>query len=1240
MKLKTKADARRLKRLVFQLHDPCKNYEDVDADRCEPPPIWKSRRNETTFRVFNAILNEATDHDTEPLCRCETKYACLLHYEAQEDLRAYRAACDVERDSGGEPECRCDRGGLCILHWDHEDIHEAPKAYNAVIEPTAWTSETFPTQRRIKRREIDVSQPPELLKAWAEEEGITLGKAIPDDTWRLKYLRLMWTYRDIGAKELKDIPATDLIVHRVAPRQGIKPFNARQHRLTTEKEWWLRQMIQKGLEAGMYEKTVSANGRTSQWGAAPVLVKKPGSTEPRLTFNYHFVYEEPSGSIMELADRVHRQLGISSHRTYFSADMKHGYWGVLVHPEDRHYLAFHIPGIGQLQPTRMPQGTRSSSFTYTELMNIILGPIPSPNPEPSLMHSKHHGKPADACFYIDDIFGGHASIEEEYDFLKDHLLPRILWSMMKISLKKLKLGMTQIKALGQIHRIGGVLNIKQEAIDIIQNWPTPQDQSNVRSFMGTILPTRKWVKGFGEIARPLNRLQGKVEWRWTESEELAFQVLKKLCSNVMNMFGIDPELPVDAYTDASKYGAGLYICQLQEGEMRPILYDSIAFNSTQRNYDTYKRELFAIVMFTDKYEHIFNSKEVSTIHTDHKPLIGFMNAEEHSDIFARWAIKLRSHNIRLKYVEGKKNAVADGLSRVIFNEEDCRPDQLVRELYEEVKKHKDDNQWFWRSGKDGYQAMLKRLSEEDRKRRIDEYGDESIAQVGWTTFSVREQVFSPCSDLYNDRTNRILRPVVHSIQLNDEDESQRPDYSNDEWYSDIYNYYALEQPPKTDKAGMAAFKRKVHTYRWDASVGRLLHAYKGKWCICLVKKEVAPTLREAHDQAGHFSSNIVLNRIKDSVFWPHMASDVRSYILGCLPCAQWATAARQRPLSPIQTCRPYDLFGIDFMEWPQASKHGYKHICNMVCYFSGALYPYPTFSTKTEDAKQAFQYHQGSGHPLPAAVYWDAGSAFISSEMKTMLNDLNIIAIQAPSQSHKSVGAIERANRILRAAMRKMRHPDEDFIDTLRRGTIAVNDRHIEHLGYSPNEIIYGIEPRDTSVVNSAKMYNIPEKLVLPSPDEMLPLVWDHMARREELRHKVTENKSKAVQTMKERYDRGVQAKTFVPGQYVFLRDTNLIYDKNIPRWRGPFVINGYGGEHDTSYTLRKLDGIALPNHFHGDHLRIFQERTGYLRPHDEENLPIMKSLRKVRTKVMKKAQEKERTQQAYTKFIAYQPRA
>ena len=264
MKLKTKTNVRRLKKLVFQLQNSCKNYENVNVDKCEFPLIWKSRKNETTFRVFNVILNEATDHDIEFLCKCETKYACFLHYETQKNLRAYRAACDVKKDSKEKLECRCDRDDLCILHWNHENIHETFKIYNVVIEFIIWTSKIFFIQRRITKRKIDVNQFSKFLKTWIEKKSITLSKAISDDMWKLKYFQLMWTYKNIKAKKLKNISITNFIVHRVTFKQKIKPFNARQHRLIIEKEWWLRQMIQKNLEANMYEKTIFVNERTFQ----------------------------------------------------------------------------------------------------------------------------------------------------------------------------------------------------------------------------------------------------------------------------------------------------------------------------------------------------------------------------------------------------------------------------------------------------------------------------------------------------------------------------------------------------------------------------------------------------------------------------------------------------------------------------------------------------------------------------------------------------------------------------------------------------------------------------------------------------------------------------------------------------------------------------------------------------------------------------------------------------------------
>ncbi|KAF2488752.1 hypothetical protein BU16DRAFT_473211, partial [Lophium mytilinum] len=76
------------------------------------------------------------------------------------------------------------------------------------------------------------------------------------------------------------------------------------------------------------------------------------------------------------------------------------------------------------------------------------------------------------------------------------------------------------------------------------------DVTGVRAFLGTAISTRAWVKNYGKIARPLQRLTGKVDWRWGYAESLSFNLLRNKCSTGAAQHGWDPALPVDMYTDA------------------------------------------------------------------------------------------------------------------------------------------------------------------------------------------------------------------------------------------------------------------------------------------------------------------------------------------------------------------------------------------------------------------------------------------------------------------------------------------------------------------------------------------------------------------------------------------------------------------------------------------------------------------------------------------------------------------
>ena len=1109
MRMKSREDHNRLKKMIYQYLNSCVNYSNKNIDTCESSSRWNESRN-ITFKINNATLQSSKNFNTKSECKCNTEYVCISHWNAQEKARIYKVLVNQTNES----KCRCSFEYVCILHWNEQQNKEKSE-YAMIDAKSVFVKEKFDsdfsTTRRLIRRCIDESQFSDFLKKWVKNEKIQLKKIISSADMRLKILQFVWTYRDVNAKKLKDISITDFIIHRVYSRSSLKFYNAKQHRFTSEKKWWYQAIIQKDIEIDMYERIVIVNDRTSQWKIAFVLILKTNQRKLKLIFNYHFVYEKSNESMMKFAQRIHNLLKRSNHRCYFSVDMKHDYWDVMIHFENRHYLIFYVSNIDQLQFTRMFQRTKTSSFIFIELMNIVLDSILNSNAESSLLHASKKTTFFDIFFYIDDIFEVQRIFEEQYVFLKNHFFFRILWSQMRISLVKLKIEVTKLKAFDQLHRIDEILNIKQKFIDKIRNWSVFQDVIAIRSFLEIIQFIKRWMLNFDEIAKSLQRIcENKIEWRWFEFEDLFFQILKRLCFNVMNMFDHDSILFCEIYIDVSIYDESIYINQLQENENKFILYDCVSFNSNQRNYDIYKRKLFTIVHFTKKYEHIFDSKNRNTIHTNHKSFVRFMNAQKHENIYARWINKFRNHNIQIKYIESKKNQVIDDLSRVIFNKKNCELDQLIKNLYHEVTKHKNDIEWFWKTDKSEYRDTLKRLSAKNEKRRIEKYDEKIIARVNWTSYCVEKQCSLFDFTSYDAKNDSKLHAMIRNLRVENIINERKSDYTQKNWYSNIYAYYAQEKSSKNlNKIAMIAFKRKINNYRWNESTNRLLHTHVEKWCICIMKAKIASLLQEAHDEIEHFSSNIVLNRIRNRMYWLFMISNVKSYIFDCLQCAQWVVIARQIFLHSIQTYQSYDLFDIHFIDWFDFFEHEYKHILNMIDYFAEALFAYSTFDIVVIDVKQIFDYHQINEHFMSTTIYWNVDSTFKSIEIKKVLSKRNIICIFASSQSHKFVDMIERDNKIFKHAINKMRKSNENFLDIFRRTLFACNERHITHLEYTFNQILHDIEFFNFAIVRFVQLLQLFEKIVLSNFDEMLSLMWNHMTKREKIRRNVIERTSK-----------------------------------------------------------------------------------------------------------------------------------
>ena len=123
----------------------------------------------------------------------------------------------------------------------------------------------------------------------------------------------------------------------------------------------------------------------------------------------------------------------------------------------------------------------------------------------------------------------------------------------------------------------------------------PTKIKEVESFLRFANFYRWFIKNFSHIARPLNELKGKKEWKWEEEQQRAFEELKDKITSQPVLALLKREGKFWVETDTSGHAIGGVLSQEQEGKWKPIVFLSRTMQLVRQNYEIYDKELLAVV---------------------------------------------------------------------------------------------------------------------------------------------------------------------------------------------------------------------------------------------------------------------------------------------------------------------------------------------------------------------------------------------------------------------------------------------------------------------------------------------------------------------------------------------------------------------------------------------------------------------------------------------------------------------
>jgi hypothetical protein len=157
--------------------------------------------------------------------------------------------------------------------------------------------------------------------------------------------------------------------------------------------------------------------------------------------------------------------------------------------------------------------------------------------------------------------------------------------------------MSEVEFVGHKISSEGITFTRDRISKVLQIEP-PKVQKGLKHFLGVVNYFHNHIRNHSIVVHPLQALvtpyQPQHKLQWTDETIAAFEKIKSLINDCPTLSFLDESAPVFLHTDASDYGIGAYLFQLQNETEYPIAFISKSLNERERRWSTPEKECFAI----------------------------------------------------------------------------------------------------------------------------------------------------------------------------------------------------------------------------------------------------------------------------------------------------------------------------------------------------------------------------------------------------------------------------------------------------------------------------------------------------------------------------------------------------------------------------------------------------------------------------------------------------------------------